>query len=64
MLTWLGCIVGGILTMVYAITSCPAHPSASRSRMEAVANIGFLVFILGVFMISWRFITAMSMLPK
>jgi hypothetical protein len=32
--------------------------------MEAVANIGFLVFILGVFMISWRFITAMSMLPK
>ena len=63
MSTWLACIVVGLLTVTYSVTHCPTHPSAERQRYETAANLGFLLFILGVVMISWRFITALALLP-
>ena len=64
MYTWLGCIVAGTLTVIYAVTHTPMHSSTAVTRMEALATAGFLLLLLGVIMISWRFITVMSPLPK
>ena len=64
MSVWLACIVIGIITVAYSVAQCPNHPSASRSRFETAANLGVLLLLLGVVMISWRFVTVMALLPK
>ena len=65
MYTWLACMLIGTAMVAYGVTHCPPHaPPKSVRRMEAVANVGFLLLLLGAVMICWRWLTVLALLPK